>query len=317
MKKYIKFIVLALLVVQITGCTSSKKADADTYKVFYVDKENTKIDDEPYKPTSLNKDVMIKELIALLGKNPENVDDKRLLGGDINITKYQMDGEQLSLVFNEAYSQMKPAQEVLFRMAVVKSMLQVPGVSCVTFYVGDKPLADSKGSVVGLMSKESFVENPGKQINAIQTATIHLFFANKSGNALVETTQKVQYSSNISMEKLVMENLLAGPKDKGMVSAIPEGTGLVNIATTNGVCYVNLDEGFLNQKYEIQEPIVIYSIVDSLAEIPNVNKVQISVNGDTSGVYRDSYQLGTLYKKNLGFVINSQIDTESDTEIKE
>jgi germination protein M len=167
------------------------------------------------------------------------------------------------------------------------------------------------------MSKESFVENPGKQINAIQTATIHLFFPNKSGNALVETTQKVQYSSNVSMEKLVMENLLAGPKDDGMVSAIPDGTGLVSIATTNGVCYVNLDEGFLNQKYEIQEPIVIYSIVDSLSEIPNVNQVQISVNGDTSGVYRDSYQLSTLYKKNLGFVINSQVNTETDTEIKE
>jgi germination protein M len=317
MKKYIKFVVLALFILQITGCASSQKSDADTYKVFYVDKDNTKIDDESYKPTSLDKDAMIKELIDLLGKNPSNVDDKKLLGGEINITKYQVDGEQLSLVFNEAYSQMKAPQEVLFRMAVVKSMLQVPGISCVTFFVGEKPLADSKGTVVGLMSKESFVENPGKQINAIQTATIHLFFPNKSGNALVETTQKVQYSSNVSMEKLVMENLLAGPKDDGMVSAIPDGTGLVSIATTNGVCYVNLDEGFLNQKYEIQEPIVIYSIVDSLSEIPNVNQVQISVNGDTSGVYRDSYQLSTLYKKNLGFVINSQVNTETDTEIKE
>ena len=312
MKKFIKIVVLALLVMQLAGCASSSKSDADAYKVYYVNKDNTKIDDEPYKPTSHDKDIMIKELIDLLGKNPSNVDDKRLLGGDVNIMKYQMDGEQLSLVFNEAYSQMKASQEVLFRMAIVKTMLQVPGISCVSFYIGDKPLADSKGKVVGLMTSESFVENPGKQINAIQTATLHLFFSNKEGNALVESTQKVQYSSNISMEKLVMEHLLAGPKGDGIVSAIPDGTGLVSVATTNGVCYVNLDEGFMNQKYEIQEPIVIYSIVNSLSEIPNINQVQISVNGDTSGVYRDSYSLSTLYKKNLGFVINAESATEAD-----
>ena len=283
--------------------------------MYYVNKDNTRIDDETYKPTNLDTDAMIKELIELLGTNPENVDDKKLLGGDIEITGYQLDGEQLSLVFNEAYSQMDVSQEVLFRAAVVKTMLQVPKISCISFYIGDLPLADSKGNVIGLMTNESFVENPGKQINAIQSATLHLYFSNSTGDGLVETTQKAQYSSNISMEKLVMEHLLAGPKEDGMVSAIPDGTGLVSIATTNGVCYVNLDEGFLNQKYEIQEPIVIYSIVDSLSEIANVNKVQISVNGDTSGVYRDSYSLSTLYERNLDFVVNTETATE--TEIKE
>ena len=315
MRKYLKIAVLALLLTLLTGCASSGKTDADTYKVYYVNKDNTRIDDETYKPTNLDTDAMIKELIELLGTNPENVDDKKLLGGDIEITGYQLDGEQLSLVFNEAYSQMDVSQEVLFRAAVVKTMLQVPEISCISFYIGDLPLADSKGNVIGLMTNESFVENPGKQINAIQSATLHLYFSNPTGDGLVETTQKVQYSSNISMEKLVMEHLLAGPKEDGMVSAIPDGTGLVSIATTNGVCYVNLDESFLNQKYEIQEPIVIYSIVDSLSEIANVNKVQISVNGDTSGVYRDSYSLSTLYERNLDFVVNTETATE--TEIKE
>ena len=315
MRKYLKIAVLALLLTLLTGCASSGKTDADTYKVYYVNKDNTRIDDETYKPTNLDTDAMIKELIELLGTNPENVDDKKLLGGDIEITGYQLDGEQLSLVFNEAYSQMDVSQEVLFRAAVVKTMLQVPEISCISFYIGDLPLADSKGNVIGLMTNESFVENPGKQINAIQSATLHLYFSNSTGDGLVETTQKVQYSSNISMEKLVIEHLLAGPKEDGMVSAIPDGTGLVSIAATNGVCYVNLDEGFLNQKYEIQEPIVIYSIVDSLSEIANVNKVQISVNGDTSGVYRDSYSLSTLYERNLDFVVNTETATE--TEIKE
>ena len=75
-------------------------------------------------------------------------------------------------------------------------------------FVGDSPLVDSKNNVVGLMTAESFVENPGEQINAIQTTTLTLYFSNRDGDALVKETQTVHYSSNISIEKLVIEHLL-------------------------------------------------------------------------------------------------------------
>ena len=65
---------------------------------------------------------------------------------------------------------------------------------------------------------------------------------------------------------------------------------------------MNLDEGFLNQNYEIEEGVVIYSIVNSLAELPNVNKVQISVNGDTKLTYREEFSLGTVYERNLDYL---------------
>ena len=56
---------------------------------------------------------------------------------------------------------------------VVRTMTQIPDISCVSFFVGDSPLVDSKNNVVGLMTAgESFVENPGEQINAIQTTTL-------------------------------------------------------------------------------------------------------------------------------------------------
>lgn len=301
------------------GCTSSDTAQQSEYKAYYLNKDATRIVEETYEPKSEDTDMdgMVQEFIELLGTNPDSVDDRKPFDSDVEITKYSLDGEQLSLVFNDAYATMDVSREVLCRAAVVKTMLQIPGISCVSFYIGDSPLADSKGNVIGLMTKESFVENPGKQINSIQTATIQLYFSNTAGDGLVKTSEKVQYSSNISMEKLVMEHLLEGPTEKGMVSAIPGGTELVSVATTNGVCYVNLDEGFLNQEYAIQEPIVIYSIVNSLSEIATVNKVQISVNGDSNEIYRDSYSLATLYERNLDFVVNMETATESGTEAEE
>ena len=52
----------------------------------------------------------------------------------------------------------------------------------------------------------------------------------------------------------------------------------------------------------IQEPIVIYSLVDSLTALPHIDKVQISINGDTSGVYRENMLLSTIYEEDLSYV---------------
>jgi len=209
---------------------------------------------------------------------------------------------------------MDAATEVFCRAAVVRTMTQIPDISCVSFFVGDSPLVDSKNNVVGLMTAESFVENPGEQINAIQTTTLTLYFSNRDGDALVKETQTVHYSSNISIEKLVIEHLLEKPKNAKGKSAIPSGTKLLSVTTVDGVCYVNFDAGFTNQDYEIQEPIVIYSIVDSLSELSTVSKVQISVNGSTKGVYRDSYKLDKIYDRNLDYLEERQKGEKAKSE---
>ena len=117
---------------------------------------------------------------------------------------------------------------------------------------------------------------------------------------------EVHYSSNMSVEKLVVEQLIKGPITKEAYPAIPPETKIVSVSTKDGICYVNLDKGFLEQGYDVLEVIPVYSIVNSLAELPNVNKVQLSVNGDTSITYRESFSLGTVYERNLDYVNASE-----------
>ena len=47
---------------------------------------------------------------------------------------------------------------------------------------------------------------------------------------------------------------------------------------------------------------MLYSIVNSLSELPTISKVQISVNGDTNSVYRDKFRLDELYERNLDYM---------------
>ncbi|MGN0142337.1 MAG: GerMN domain-containing protein, partial [Roseburia sp.] len=161
--------------------------------------------------------------------------------------------------------------------------------------------------------EDSFIENPGEQINSIQSTTLTLYFSNENGDGLVEEVrEEVYYSSNMSLDKLVMEQLLDGPQIEGAKAVIPKGTRIVNVSVVDGVCYVNLDDNFRNQDYGVSESVVIYAIVNSLTELPSINKVQISVNGDTSGVYRDSYKLADMYERDLSY-----IREETATEVEE
>lgn len=310
MKKLV--FVIPLLIFVLCGC-GKKTNDETGYFVFYINKDGTRIIKQDYEMQAEESDKMIEELLTALQTDPGSVDFKRTIPGDVTVHGYELAEQQLSINFDSNYYNMDAMTEVLMRAAVVRTMIQVPDVTYVTFYVDGAPFTDKNGNVVGIMTNDSFVENPGEQINTIQEASITLYFANTTGDGLVKETQSVHYSSNISMEKLVVERLLEGPKQEGGQSAIPAGTKLVSVSTVDGICYVNFDEGFLNQNYEIQESIVIYSIVDSLSELSTVNKVQIAVNGDTSGKYRDDYAFSTLYDRNLDYLVSNEKEEGTET----
>ena len=67
----------------------------------------------------------------------------------------------------------------------------------------------------------------------------------------------------------------------------------------DGVCYVNLSEDFLTQIYNVTTEVTLYSIANSLAELPNVNKVQISIDGESNMMFRESVNLTTVFERNL------------------
>jgi germination protein M len=297
------------------GC--GKTEESSGYHIEYLNKEKSRIVPLSYEPQATDTDGLILEFLAALSADPEDIECRKPIPSNVEVTGYSLDGALLTLKFDEDYSSMSQVEEVLCRAAVVRTMTQIDGVDCVSFYIGDVPLKDSTGNIVGNMYQESFIENPGEQINSIQNTSLTLYFSNEEGDGLIkETRSDVYYSSNMSLEKLVMEQLLEGTKIQGAKSAIPEGTRLVNVSVSEGVCYVSLDETFRNQDYKVNEAIVIYSIVDSLTELPTINKVQISVNGDTSGVYRDNFPLSDMYDRNLDYVTTLQLEdmTEEATE---
>lgn len=297
MKKIRLFLLLALFTIVLGGCGKENVSEDGTV-VYHLNKDATSIVPVSYELTGDGTEVMVEELLAKLEEVPESVDLRRTIPENVKILSYTLDRKQLYLDFSAEYSNMDKATEVLVRAAVVKTMVQVEEVSFIGIRVAGEPLKDSKGNAIGLMNENTFLDNMGSEENATKIVNLNLYFANKTGDKLKNQSCVIEYNANVAVEKVVVEQLIAGPTEEGFYPTIPKDTKVMSVTTKDGVCYVNLDTGFTSQGYDVLGTVTIYSIVNSLTDLPGITGVQILVNGETSTNYKDNISLETTFQKN-------------------
>lgn len=291
-------IVSALLCVACGG--ESQPESGKVYKIYYVDNDETKTLTREYVSQTQDSATLLGELVEQLGTIPSRFEYKAPLASGFELIGYSIDNGQINMNFDEHYKEMDRVREVLIRAAIVRTVTQIPEISYVSFMVQGEPITDSNGNAIGTMSADLFIDNAGNEINAYEKVNLHLYFANEDGSGLVEENRRnVVYSSNISLEKLVVEKLIEGPMAEGAYPTINPETKTVSVTIKDGICYVNLNEDFLNQPYNVGAEVTIYSITNSLVELSNVNKVQISINGETNISYREKINLSSVFERNL------------------
>ncbi len=301
LKRMMCFLLSVVLLFSLTGCDKKEKAEGE-FEIFYTNMDRTKLVAEAYDSTGATGEALVQELLERLKSAPDSLQLRQTIPANVEVNSFKINGVYLYIDFNEEYKRMTTTEEILVRAAVVKTVMQAGDFSLVSFTVNSEPLLNPDGSIVGNMSAESFVENPGQQINSSVESTLTLYFSNGDGTKLVKETRNVHYSTNISMEKLIMEQLIEGPNRSSSLATLPSTTKLISVSVVEGVCYVNLNDSFQNQNAEVNEEIVLYSIVNSLTELPGVTKVQLSINGETKGNVRYTYSLSKMYERDLKYV---------------
>ena len=126
----------------------------------------------------------------------------------------------------------------------------------------------------------------------------------------------VYYSSNVPLEREVVERLLKGPKSAGLKPTLSPNTKILSVSIVEGICYVNLDKSFLTDSMDVQEELPIFSIVNSLTDACNVRGVQISVDGKTAVNFRESMKLDQIYHADYRLTEENQEEKEERKRMK-
>ncbi len=272
------------------------------YDIYCMDRDENTLKSYEYETGTTDTAGLADDLLGQMSEPRDDVNLREVIRdfavNDIVITAEK----QLILTVDEGYLKLDPTREILTRAAIVRTLTQIEGIDYIQIKLKDEDLTDVLGQPVGMMSAADFVDNAGDEINAYENKELTLYFADTDGTALVKATRDVEYNTSISAEKLIVEQLIAGTEAGRLRSTINPQTKIINVTVKDGICYVNLDSAFLSVPEGIRPEVMLYSIVDSLVELPGIQRVQFAVDGESNITLSDTCSLSTVYERNLDIV---------------
>ena len=310
MKKMSNYLVLFLLMIMCLLCLGCGRENgqngADSgYTIYYLNASGNQLMGNPYEPQAGDQETLVQELMAALNTVPTDLECQSAIPSQVEKMSFRVEANVLHLYADANYALMDSVKEILCRAALTKTLTQIPGIDYLTIYCAEQPIMDGAGNPVGMLAASDFVDSI-RDVNSFEKTEMILYFANETGDMLVAEKREVMRSTNTSVEKLIVEQLIEGPKGIGRFATMPKDVKLLSVSVNETVCSINLDAAFLNNTLEVKEYIPIYSIVNSLSELSTVSRVQIRINGSEDAVFRDLIPLSTVFVRNYDYIVGGK-----------
>ena len=304
-KNYVAlFLAAALFLGLFTGCGGEQKtAKEDGFFVYYLNYTQSALVKRSFVLPSENVMENIEALLSMLHTPLEDANIVCAIPEEVKppVSKFQGNG-RLALYFKKSYASVGAAREALLRAAVVKNLVQLPEVESVAFYVRHVPLADRSGTPFEGMTADSFVDDFGAEQDDLATTTLTLYYASTDETSLIRERRTVHYNGNLPLEQVVVRLLSKKPQSANALSSLPSDVQVMSVSTKNGVCFVSLSEAILSEKISIPQKLTVYSIVNSLCELDNINKVQILIGTGANGTLPIGGDISDTYEPDLSLV---------------
>ncbi|MEW6572998.1 MAG: GerMN domain-containing protein [Bacillota bacterium] len=131
------------------------------------------------------------------------------------------------------------------------------------------------------------LEGPKPDISSEPAETkvkVTLYFGDKQAMYLVPEEREV-VKGNQTLEEVVVNELIKGPLNPELVKTIPDGTILRSVQVVDGIAYVNFSKDFQTKHWggSAGETFTLYSVINSLAKLEGIQKVQFLLEGEKMG----------------------------------
>lgn len=116
---------------------------------------------------------------------------------------------------------------------------------------------------------------------------LSLYYADPQRRFLVEEQRSTPVEDAAKLPEYILRALIEGPQSDTLLPTIPENTLLLSASVIDGECITNFSQEFYNNRPQdpVAERLCIFSVVNSLCQLDEVETVRIQVGGDTVGIY--------------------------------
>ena len=111
-----------------------------------------------------------------------------------------------------------------------------------------------------------------------EEVTINVYYSDQTGEYLIGEARIL--SGNSKYVDAISE-MMKEPIDSSLVKLIPESTKINSVTVKDGMANVDLSKNFVDDRFvsDTIDILLIYSIVNTLTEFPDVNSVQFYIDG--------------------------------------
>lgn len=120
---------------------------------------------------------------------------------------------------------------------------------------------------------------------------VSLYFYNTDTKSLVPEGRLIDVKELVEDPyRKLMELLIEGPQNASLSKTIPDGTRINKIELKGDTLYIDLSAEFIDNHSggEEQESATIYSIVNTMTNLTEVNSVKILIDGEENKAFKDN-----------------------------
>lgn len=142
---------------------------------------------------------------------------------------------------------------------------------------------------------------------------VSLYFYNNDTKSLVSEGRLIDVKELLENPyKRLMELLIEGPQNTNLSKTIPDGTKVNKAEIKGDILYLDLSKEFIENHAggEEAESATIYSIVNAMTNLTEVNAVKILIDGEENKSFKDN-----KIKFDDPFVVITEEDTNENTNI--
>lgn len=278
MKRGIGVFLLSLLLL-LNGCGKIGEQKQTAVQLYYVllaeDQAGPAIEgEETYIP-----DRTVESLMTALLKGPTDGNTYRQTfpTGTV-LQSWRLEEGRLTLDLSENFGRLSGVELIEAEYCVVMTVSQLDGINDVVLTVNGQNLPGASNQAL----KVSDVILHGETADPI-TVSVQLYFPLQEGGVGGEVREfEVNAEEDIEVANAILRQLVSGPTASDLLPCLNSGAQMEAQSILQGNCTVELDrtaiEGIiaLGEGYEL----AIYSIVDSLAELPGVDTVSFTFQGE-------------------------------------
>lgn len=201
-------------------------------------------------------------------------------------------------------------------------------ILCLVFFTGcstKKSANDENNNSLETQPVSSIAIGEEDAKNISDKYPVKVYFANEDNSKLKAQIRYVDLQEankgTESLATLIVQELIKGPgRESGLKATIPKDVKLASpVKVKDGIAIVNFSKQLIDNHIggKANEQMTIYSIVNSLTELKEINKVKFLVEGKARQTLKGSFQFDQPFPRSESLISKDGVVPSSSSSITE